>query len=435
MQASEKVRDGTFGSWDTPQIGLTIEYPLELMDEIRAAVCDGLQRLAHGGLEVGGVLFGVRSDTSIRLLTWRAIFCEHALGPTFRLSQGDRADLAHLLEVAESDPELKGLYAVGWFVSHARSKIFLTTADVEIYNSFFPALWQVTLVLRPTDAGPTRAGFFGRETDGSLRTESSYHEFVVEPIKFLGEASQVEPAVPAPAKRSVRHELSGSGAEAQPGLSNISERKRLPVNIRPPSSRERWPWTMALSVALLIIGLLLKDKYLSPSDQSFPLRVYDTGDSVRVEWDSNSALIRSARLAVLDVKDGTEKKRVALTDEQLHHGNMTYVRNSEDLELRMIVFPEKQAGYQQFVRLVSAQAAIPAKLQTKEQAIPPTSSFDPIRPPAERDQLDDQVQQLRKELGKQTARADQLQEVIRILQNRIAVEAARNSSLDTRARR
>jgi hypothetical protein len=102
MQATEKVRDSTFGSWSTSEIGLTIEYPLEVMEEIRAAVCDGLRRLAHGGLEVGGVLFGVRRDTSIRLLTWRPIFCEHALGPSFRLSPRDCAELVHLLEV---DPE------------------------------------------------------------------------------------------------------------------------------------------------------------------------------------------------------------------------------------------------------------------------------------------------------------------------------------------
>src|ERR1700747_3129778 len=101
MQATEKVRDGSFGWWRTPEIGLTIEYPYQVMEEIRTAVCDGQQRLAHGGLEGGGVLFGTRRDTSIRLLTWRPIFCEHALGPSFRLSTRDRAELVRLLEVAK----------------------------------------------------------------------------------------------------------------------------------------------------------------------------------------------------------------------------------------------------------------------------------------------------------------------------------------------
>jgi hypothetical protein len=433
MQATEKVRDGSFGSWSTPEIGLTIEYPFEVMEEIRTAVCDGHQRLAHGGLEVGGVLFGTRRDTSIRLLTWRPIFCEHALGPSLRLSTRDRAELARLLEVAKSDPDLRGLNSLGWFVSHTRSNLSLSTADVEIYDNFFPALWQVTLILQPTDAGPTRAGFFGRETDGSLRMESSYLEFEVEPLKFLKETSQRELVKPSLAKGAIPSEPSSSfGSEAKLEPSSISERKRLPIQVRP-TVRERWIWETALSLALVIIGLLLKDRYLSPPDHSsFPFRVYDAGDSVRVEWDSNSALIRSARLAVLDIKDGNEKKRFALSDEQLRDGNMKYVRKSDDLEMRMIVFPGKQAGIQQFVRLVNPQAASSVKLQAKEETSPPKAALDSIRPPAEPDQLDDQVKQLKEELGKQSVRANRLQEVVRILQNRIAIEAARTSALPPR---
>lgn len=435
MQATKKLRDGAFGSWSTSEIGLTIEYPLEVMEEIHAAVCAGQQGLAHGGLEVGGVLFGARRDTSVRLLTWRPIFCEHALGPSFRLSTRDRAALLHLLEVAKSDPDLKRLESLGWFVSHARSNLSLSTTDVEIYENFFPALWQVTLILQPTDAGPTRAGFFARETDGSLRTGSSYRDFVLEPLKFPEETFQREPAKPLLAERPIPSEPSSSvGSNAKLEPLSTSERKRLPIQVRP-SVRQRWLWETALSLAILIIGLLLKDKYLLPPDQSFPFRVYDAGDSVRVEWDSNSALIRSARLAVLDIKDGNEKKRFALSDEQLHEGNMKYLRDSEDLELRMIVFPRKQAGIQQFVRLVSPHAASSVKLEAKEETSSPNVARDSTLPPAEPDQLNDQVKQLKEELGKQSARANQLQEVVRILRNRIAVEEARNSALPPTASR
>jgi hypothetical protein len=224
----------------------------------------------------------------------------------------------------------------------------------------------------------------------------------------------------------------GSNAKLEP--LSTSERKRLPIQVRP-SVRQRWLWETALSLAILIIGLLLKDKYLLPPDQSFPFRVYDAGDSVRVEWDRNSPLIRSARLAVLDIKDGNEKKRFALSDEQLHDGKLKYLRNSEDLELRMVVFSGKQAGIQQFVRLVSPHAASAVKLQAKEETSPPNAALDSIRPPAEPDQSNDQVKQLKEELGKQSLRANRLQEVVRILQNRIAVEAARNSGLPPTVRR
>ena len=57
-----------------------IEYPLEVMDEIRAFACDELLQLSHGGNEVGGVLFGTRRDDLIRILTWRPIACDHTQG-------------------------------------------------------------------------------------------------------------------------------------------------------------------------------------------------------------------------------------------------------------------------------------------------------------------------------------------------------------------
>ena len=183
---TEQAAEFIFGSWSTPEIQLTIEYPLEVLDEIRAAVCDGLQQLSHGGLEVGGVLFGARRENTLRILTWRPISCEHAHGPSLRLSARDRIDLARLMEVAKTDSDLAGLQPAGWFLSHARSDIFLSQSDLETFHGFFAEPWQVTLVLRPSRSGAARAGFFLREADGSLRSESSYKDFVVEPLHRPG---------------------------------------------------------------------------------------------------------------------------------------------------------------------------------------------------------------------------------------------------------
>ena len=427
------------------------------MEEIRAAVCDGLKQLSHGGLEVGGILFGTRSDASIRLLAWRPILCEHALGPSFRLSQLDCAGLAGSLEVPESDPDLERLVPVGWFVSHARSGIFLTASDLEIYDRFFPEPWQVTLVVRPSEAGAVQAGFFAREADGGLQSESSYQEFVIEkdPRKSPGVQRTVFPHLPvATARPAPEPEPSYISPPPQPPIqsrplalepSYISPPPQSPIQTRPlalepsyiwpppqpptqtrPLARERWFWVSALFLVLVIIGFLLKDKYWTVPDGSFPLRVYDAGDSVRVEWDSNASVIRSARLAVLDIKDGNETKRLALSDEQLHSGKMTYARRSGDLELRMIVFPQDQPGIEQIVRFVGPESPLPSKSPGKEEASLTSAAPDVIRPSAQHDQFEDQVAQLKEELGKQNSRANRLQEVVKILQNRIAVETFRN---------
>ena len=87
----------------------------------------------------------------------RPIACEHARGPSFILSDKDRAALHEQLVRDKEDPQLEGLISVGWFLSHTRSEIMLSEADQEIFSIFFPAPWEVTLVVRPGRGGSMRA--------------------------------------------------------------------------------------------------------------------------------------------------------------------------------------------------------------------------------------------------------------------------------------
>ncbi len=98
-----------FVSWSAPEVAWTIEYPFEVMNEIRAYACNELVRLSHGGAEVGGVMYGSRRTGAIRILTWRPIACEYADGEALRLSHSDRMSLAVQLEAARRNPELKDL--------------------------------------------------------------------------------------------------------------------------------------------------------------------------------------------------------------------------------------------------------------------------------------------------------------------------------------
>ena len=148
-----------------------------VIDEIRQVVADGFQRLQRGGIEVGGVLYGTREDRIVRILAMREIACEHARGPTFHLSDNDRAALTAQLARDKEDMRLEGLLVVGWFLSHTRSDVTLQQSDLDTYNAFFPEPWQVTMVVHPGRAGAMRAGFFVREPDGTVKGERSYQEF------------------------------------------------------------------------------------------------------------------------------------------------------------------------------------------------------------------------------------------------------------------
>jgi hypothetical protein len=428
----EQAAEFIFGSWSTPEIQLTIEYPLEVLDEIRSSVCDGLQQLAHGGLEVGGVLFGVRRENTLRILTWRPISCEHAHGPSLRLSARDRIDLARLLEVAKADSDLAGLQPAGWFLSHARSDIFLSQADLEIFHAYFPEPWQVTLVLRPNKSGAVRAGFFLREADGSLRSESSYKDFVAEPLHNPGASGDVT----GRRLRDLPMELSAPHNQAQSESTNdaveltpvrIIEPPRFLTQKQRASGRGRWLWAIPGSLALIIAGMLLKERFLTRYNQPFSFRAYGSGPTAEIEWDANAASIQAARSASLDIKDGAEAHHYSLTPEQLKAGKMAYLRHAADLELRMTVYPADGASLQEYARVVGV-ATTPSDHATNDQ--PGSPDVTQLR--TDRDRFEAEAKQLREELRKEKIRADQAQETLRILQNRIAVDAARGQGPDAK---
>jgi proteasome lid subunit RPN8/RPN11 len=66
---------------------------------------------------------------------------------------------------------------VGWFHTHPRMGIFLSSYDTFIHQHFFPEIWQVALVVEPYSQS---GGFFVRQTDGELDPRSYYgfHELL-----------------------------------------------------------------------------------------------------------------------------------------------------------------------------------------------------------------------------------------------------------------
>jgi proteasome lid subunit RPN8/RPN11 len=174
--AAENI-DSEVRSWGVEGHAIEIEYAVAALEEVCANAVDGLFRFRHGGMEVGGVLFGTADGDRIRILTYRPLDCEHALGPRFVLSERDRTALKELLYAPQREPELRGLEPVGWYHSHTRSDVELCPNDLEIYDSYFPQPWQVALVIRPDNYGPARAGFFFREEDGTVHAQRAYEEF------------------------------------------------------------------------------------------------------------------------------------------------------------------------------------------------------------------------------------------------------------------
>src|ERR1017187_5174657 len=265
----ESSTESAVGTWSAPECPYTIEYSPRVLDDIRLAVVDAFYSLPRGGAEIGGILLGRFADGRIQIMEYQALDCEHAMGPSFTLSQNDQTQLADFLAAAHQHPD--GMRPVGWYHSHTRSDIFLSDADQDIHKRFFPEPWQIALVLKPSTFEPTRGGFFFCEADGSMRGSASYQEFVVEAQPIRQVPSGAAPQIP-PAPQPLRREAEARGPvitlvpEARAAPPEVEAAEPEPESLDLPAPRflqikpERsWRWLKIVAALALGAGLGIAD--------------------------------------------------------------------------------------------------------------------------------------------------------------------------------
>jgi proteasome lid subunit RPN8/RPN11 len=192
--------------WSVPEFPYRVTIPTPVMNEARILAVEAFYSVPRGGVEIGGVWFGTREADALHICAHRPIRCQYFTGPSFTLSVNDQLGLSGLLEAAPSDPELYGMTPLGWYHSHTRSDIFLSPADLQLYNEFFPEKWQFAMVLKPANLQPTRGGFFFRDRSGAIKADAPAQEFRLEPPCFgLTPLDSAGAAAPVAAEPSPAH--------------------------------------------------------------------------------------------------------------------------------------------------------------------------------------------------------------------------------------
>ena len=366
---TEKDAESEVATWKAPQCPFTIEYSLRALDDIRLAVVDAFFSLPHGGAEIGGILLGRYLNRRLAIADYVALDCEHAFGPSFALSPRDQDRLAELLASAEQNPDR--LRPVGWYHSHTRSEIFLTEADQGLHNRYFPEPWQVALVLKPHTFHPTRAGFFFRETDGSIHGTASYQEFALEPLPVRPVPAGVAPAMesapsahlrrgpdrPGPvitvaAEQAAQESAPGPGGTTEPAPEAFeaqSDHVALPSFLTPPAKRElRWfvvVLVIAIGLAIAVAAYQTRNLWLPglmaairPAPElSIGLSAIDRDGQLQIQWDGNSPTVSQAANAVLQIDDGLVPWEIQLNSRHLKVGTFTYSRQSERVDIKLAI--------------------------------------------------------------------------------------------------
>ena len=432
----------TFGTWSVPASPIIVEYSVVVVEEIRHDVAEGFQKLSRGGIEVGGLLYGVREGQTVRITAIRSTACEHAAGPAFRLSERDRAALREQLRLNQEDPRLNGLECVGWYVSHTRSEITLTESDQEIFTTYFGQPWQVTLVVRPSRGGNMRAGFFVRHEDGTLDPTQSQLEFnfpdrmagmpehrvpfterrppeprtsyraVEQTIPAQPETPRVSPVFSAKPPASIPTSTISSpgmtslfgepaGPQEFPDLTSQNGTKKAKAG-----SGKKWFW---MAGVLVIIGAMVAAgaRYLSfpaPSE-SMALSVVEREGQLNIEWNRSAQPVAKAVRGSLEIADGPQSRTIPLAPADLAQGKFAYKRATGDIQVRM-----------------SVEAPDGSKLQEASRFLgPPPSAGNADQLKAleqRRDELDAEVTRLKQSNDQQAQRIQQLERTLKILQTR-----------------
>jgi len=371
-----------FGVWEVPGHSVRIEYSDAVMQQIRMEAVEGFHRVPHGGVETGGILFGTHQGDLVRILAWRPIACEYAMGPSFTLSDKDQGALAEALGSSSEDAELAGLEPAGWYHSHTRSEIFLSDLDLEFFQRYFPQAWQVALVVRPASFAPTRAGFFFRETDGGIHAEKSYAEFRLTPSRL---------AEPPPIVAEAPPETVPAPALAEP------EPEEPPVQ---PRRGARWKWYAASLIAVIggaAVGAGIW-VVLQPSSQRLSLSATEAGGQLRIAWDRAAGPIRNAVRGTLEIEDRGVRTEAKLTPADLRSGGISYARQSGNIVVRLKVDQSGRGPVEEVMRF----------LKPGESGPPPAA---PPPDPA-KEAMEQEAAAMRTRIEEQDAQLSKLQKMV-----------------------
>ena len=287
---------------------------------------------------------------------------------------------------------------------------------------FFPSAWQVTLVVRPGRAGIMRAGFFVRESDGTLKTDRSYLDFVFpdrlagvldRPPRERAPQAQRESADYPPQER---RRLERFNPQSEPGdiepapdvpyrTPRLLEQEYAPY----PDTHRKIPWMVIGVVAAAVILAILGLRYFESRMTSEPisLAVSERAGQLQIQWNHASNTIAKATGGSLEITDGQEKRNVVLTPKELASGNFTYSRKTGDVQIRMLVAGSggRMEEASRFLGRASEVAA--------------GNELDLLK--AQRDALQDEVTRLREQNSQQTERIQQLERTLTVMRTRMGI--------------
>ncbi len=176
--------------------------------------------------------------------------------------------------------------------------------------------------------------------------------------------------------------------------------------------QERWLWAIPIALALALAAWMLyhRQKPAPAETMAFHIASNNAG-IVQLEWDANSRAVHDSERGEMDITDDGKTSEVPISSDQLHAGWMSYVPQSSDVGFQLTVYPIKGAAVHETTRLIAPASASSGPAQAPQ-----------LLPGPEDSSLQQQIRRLTDQLQRERARTTELQNLNRILENRLGIQ-------------
>jgi hypothetical protein len=293
--------------------------------ELRRLAIQGFVALPKRGIEVGGLLFGQPHGKEVQVTGFEEAPCEHRYGPSYALSETDRAQLSDLL-AQRSGAKLR---VIGFFRSFTSREPVIEEADEVFVRQHFPAGDFVFLMLQPLSPENCVASV-RRFHDGRLLPDDEDRQ----PLTF-----------DAPPASTAESELEENAA---PALLPPSYRARARdadtawAGERPARPR-RWWIAAAILLALTAItaaGYGLWTRARQPRWTDLSLNAHPLAGKLEVSWNGGAPAALQATGGLLSVTDSEAHRNIELRPAEIRAGAFTLPASRGDVALRLILYTD-----------------------------------------------------------------------------------------------
>jgi hypothetical protein len=365
VSPEQSTAPASFYVWEVPGKNLVVHLDYGVVDRLLLEVMRGFGAIPRRGAEVGGILLGtfeIGEKKVVRVEDFEPVSCEHRRGPSYLLSEGDERRYAETLARWRPGPDRR-MYTVGCYRSHTREGMALSAEDLVLFDSHFPDLSSVFLLVKPFATRVSLAGFFFREEEGKVHNDPTYLEFPFRRRELGGGTARAPEARPPriavhpePVYRAPETDIAESYEQDPDG--ELAEPR---LEVAPPAFtrngsqessvslfRKANVW-IPLSFIFLLLGVVVgfqtavtyragRAAGLLSEPYNLSLSAARSGENLHVKWDRLAQPIRTAQRGVLVIKDGAYNTTVDLDVAQLQNPSVFYKHLSNVVQFRLEVF-------------------------------------------------------------------------------------------------